>query len=572
MKCAIYARYSSEEQAGSSTIESQIHECQNFIARNKGWEEVPGCVFVDEAKSGASSANREEFNRMLALVRSGNCSFNAIVVWNRSRFSRNPDDIALANRTLRPHGVKLLSASEVNDLEDGENPDVLFMHRITDGGNEWFLGKLSKETKRGQKETALEGFSTGGSTPFGYKVQKVDDPRGRKDRSGNAKQKSTLVADPLTAPVIRRIFEMYLEGNGHKAIVHQLNSQGAVSPLGKGWDTGSINYILRNETYLGKRIYGKTKKIKQENGKYTFRGIPREKWVFKENAHEAIIPQDLWDKVQARRQEVGYAGKYNLAKPRSAYTKYLLTGMIQCAECGARFVGNVNYGSKVPWAKTAYYRCGWNHRRGSHTCGNGVRVNAKKVEELLVNALNKGVITPENVEYLIEKVNELLDQTKGSAKESRQTLEARLSKVESEITNLVKALQDGGTIFGTIREALGSCEERKRLLLEEQATLNVALEDSVTETDRTAIERHLSECRAVLLDGPREKVKEAIKTHVDKIIAYPDGSVQLYPMANGLLNAVDLHGPSYNLSSQHATDANAFRHLVDCSQIGSNGP
>ncbi len=94
---------------------------------------------------------------------------------------------------------------------------------------------------------------------------------------------------------------MYLEGHGHKAIDHQLNSQGAVSPLGKGWDTDSINYILRNETYLGKRIYGKTKKIKQENGKYTFRSISREKWVFKENAHEAIIPQDLWDKVQATR-------------------------------------------------------------------------------------------------------------------------------------------------------------------------------------------------------------------------------------------------------------------------------
>ena len=67
MKCAIYARYSSEEQTGSSTIESQIRECRNHIVR-QGWEETAGMVFVDEAKSGTTVENRDEFKRMLALA------------------------------------------------------------------------------------------------------------------------------------------------------------------------------------------------------------------------------------------------------------------------------------------------------------------------------------------------------------------------------------------------------------------------------------------------------------------------------------------------------------------------
>jgi hypothetical protein len=62
--------------------------------------------------------------------------------------------------------------------------------------------------RRGQREATLEGFSTGGRTPYGYRRVEVPDPRGRTDRTGQPIRRVTLAIDPAEVAIVRRIFEM----------------------------------------------------------------------------------------------------------------------------------------------------------------------------------------------------------------------------------------------------------------------------------------------------------------------------------------------------------------------------
>ncbi len=292
MKCVIYARYSSELQ-NEASIESQVQEVRQFIQK-KIWEEVG--IYQDKAVSGTGIVDREQFNRMVEVAKSPTCSFEAIVVWDRSRFSRNPDDIALYERSLNAHGVVVLSTKE--------EENVKLTKRLKDIFNELFIDTLREHTKRGQRHNVEKwGFTTGGTAPFGYRVERIPDPFGGKDKSGNPKMKSRLVADDSLAPIVRRIYALYVNGKGLKAIANILNQEGISSPQGKGWDTNCIRHILTNERYLGKQIYGKSRKIKQENGRHTSRACPRDSWVVKDNAHEAIISTEMWEGVSKRRAE-----------------------------------------------------------------------------------------------------------------------------------------------------------------------------------------------------------------------------------------------------------------------------
>ena len=88
-----------------------------------------------------------------------------------------------------------------------------------------------------------------------------------------------------------------------KRIASDLNTDDITSPGGGTWDASAVRYILLNEVYRGWRIWNKTKNIRKPDGKKTYRNRPQEKWTIMEDAHPAIVDDELWAATK-RRQTV----------------------------------------------------------------------------------------------------------------------------------------------------------------------------------------------------------------------------------------------------------------------------
>ena len=174
-RVAIYAKYSSHEQDGTSTIESQIRECKEYALR-QGWQVLEDHIYVDEAKSGTTVNGRDAFTEIIAVAQQKPKPFDVILVWHTSRFARDRLDAAKYKALLRGLGIELKSASqELNE----DTPEGKLMAALYEGMDEYYSARLGVEVKRGHKENALQGFRSGGSAPYGYKKVYVDVPNAR---------------------------------------------------------------------------------------------------------------------------------------------------------------------------------------------------------------------------------------------------------------------------------------------------------------------------------------------------------------------------------------------------------
>ena len=187
MKAVIYARYSSDNQREES-IEGQLRECKEYAQRN-------GILvlqsYIDRALS-AKTDNRPEFQRMIRDSAKG--LFDTVLVWKLDRFARNRYDSAHYKSQLRKNGVKVISATE--SIADG--PEGIILESMLEGMAEYYSAELAQKVNRGMRENALKARSNGGTIPLGYRLD----------------EEHRLKIDPLTAPVVREVFQRY--GHSHQ--------------------------------------------------------------------------------------------------------------------------------------------------------------------------------------------------------------------------------------------------------------------------------------------------------------------------------------------------------------------
>ena len=151
-----YCRYSSDNQRVES-ISAQIRAIKEFCKKNN-YNLVK--IYADEAISGTSTEDREEFLQM--IEDSKLCNFEYVIVHKFDRFARNRYDHAMYEKTLNDNGVKLLSVLEqVND-----SPEGIILKSLITGMNEYFSANLSREVGKGLKENALKCIHTGGIPTF----------------------------------------------------------------------------------------------------------------------------------------------------------------------------------------------------------------------------------------------------------------------------------------------------------------------------------------------------------------------------------------------------------------------
>ena len=350
---------------------------------------------------------------------------NTIIVKDLSRFGRNYIEVGqYVDYVFPAFGIRFIA---IQDNVDTENRDsnAMEMMPIVNIFNEWHATNTSKKIKAVRRSNALAGIYSAKKATYGY-LKGTD-------------KKRTPVIDEETAPVVRRIFELYASGTSPKNIADILNADGIPSPgklayerLGhKGrpnemrlWCEVSIRAMLNNIMYIGHLPMLQETTVSYKNHKRQAKD--RSDWVITYNNHEPIISQELWDRVQERQK--------HMAQGRKTKTGFIhpLSGFLVCADCGSK----LKMSGHLNGPKTAYqyhFDCGLHIRYGKSLCFSHF-IPAKVLEEIVLNDIREmaqRIVLDEKAirEDFIRHNAELADKAVKSAKKELQAKRKRTEEL-----------------------------------------------------------------------------------------------------------------------------------------------
>jgi len=220
-----------------------------------------------------------------------------------------------------------VSVSQGIDSQNDQADVLMTVHGLVDS---LYIKELAKKTHRGLQGRALQGLHTGGRC-FGYESVRDGDVI----RYG---------VNGEEAAVVRRIFEMAADGGSLKTITKTLNSEHVPPPRKRAgkkdatWCHNAIREMLRNELYIGRQIWNRSRYVKQPGTNKRLRRMrSTSEWIIVEKPELRIVDDGLWDRVQ---QRIAWANeKYNYGNcpgllHRASTSLNLLTGFMKCGVCG----------------------------------------------------------------------------------------------------------------------------------------------------------------------------------------------------------------------------------------------
>ena len=376
----IYARYSSHNQTEQS-IEGQIAAGHNYADNHK--YNVIG-EYIDRAKSGTND-NREEFQKMLKDA--SKKTFSVIIVWKVDRFGRNREEITFNKHRVKKYGVRVEYVAE--NITKG--PEGVILESVLEGMAEYYSLQLSQNVKRGLLESAKKHrVINPAKITFGYRMD----------------EDHKYVIDPVTAPIVKEIYEKYKSGYTITEIINHFKKHGYV------FTKNRISGILRNERYTGV---------------YLYKDIIRD-----EDAIPAIIDKATFLEVQKMLKI-----HKRIPSKNWEHTEYLFTDKIFCGECGRSMVGESGYSHMG--TKYRYYTC--SGRKKYKSCSKSP-IPKEELEDKVINHLLEILKDEDIIDEIVDAVWAYYLKNKDEDKE-RIYLEDALKKVNSSITNIMKAIEDG---------------------------------------------------------------------------------------------------------------------------------
>ena len=341
IQVASYCRVSTDKEDQANSFEAQQSYFKEYIEKNPDWKLYE--IYADEGISGTSTRKRVQFNRMILDAHQG--KFQLIITKEVSRFSRNIVDTLSYTRELKRIGVAVeFLTDHINTMDgDGELRLSIMATLAQDESR-----KTSNRVVWGQTRQMEKGVVFGRSM-LGYEV------------AGGK-----LMVEPNGAEIVRLIFQKYaVEQVGTSEIARFLTREGYRTYSGSSkWKASAILKILKNEKYVGDLVQKKT---------YTPDYLTHEKRANKgqvplirlENHHEPIITREIWNLAQARMKKNNKHGPSDVGHSN----RYVFSGRIRCAQCGAGFVGRIR--TLKDGTKVRRWSCGTAVSEGREGCGIG---------------------------------------------------------------------------------------------------------------------------------------------------------------------------------------------------------
>lgn len=403
---AAYCRVSTDSDDQLQSYEAQVAYYTDHICKNPKWHFVG--IYADEGITGTVVSKRERFKDMIKDCEKG--KIDLILTKSVSRFARNTVDSL--------NYVRKLKAMNIGVYFEEQNIDTL----TTD--SEMFIGlysvmaqseseNISANVKWGVRQRMKNGTFSFHFNTYGY----------RKGENGEPE------VVPEEAEYIRKMFDLYLDGYSTRNIAIHINEIGGRTRKGKEWEWRSVQDILSNEKYVGDMLMQKTystdcisKKRKKNNGE-----LP--KYLISNN-HTPIVSRETFKLVQAERarrnskrkkssQATTELGCYN--------SKYALSDVLICGECGSSYVRNTKYYKGEKWV---YWRCINRIENGTKFCNKSSGIREEKIHAAICRAISK--ISPSN--------DEVFNSMKNTLKYAMAEDDAELNKFNVELN--IKQLQD----------------------------------------------------------------------------------------------------------------------------------
>jgi DNA invertase Pin-like site-specific DNA recombinase len=297
IRAAEYVRMSTEHQKYST--ENQAVEIRRYAER-RGYEIVK--TYADEGKSGLSLGGRKSLQRLIEDIEKGRADFEAVLVYDVSRWGRfqDPDEAASYELRCRQAGIAIHYCAEQFENDGTIGSSIIKTVKRAMAGE--YSRELSVKVFAGQSHLIELGYRQGGAPGYGLRRMLVDqsgDPKSiltRGEHKSIATDRVILVPGPDDeVALVGRIYHDFLSGKSEREIASALNAQSILSDLGRPWTRGSIHQILINEKYVGNNVWGRTSfKLKKAH----VRNLPSD-WLRADGAFAAIVERDLFDQAQA---------------------------------------------------------------------------------------------------------------------------------------------------------------------------------------------------------------------------------------------------------------------------------
>ena len=280
LRVAAYCRTSTNQEEQNSSLENQIAYYTAFIQSNPMWRFV--AVYADQA-SGLHTKNRPGYRKLLKDCRRG--KIDLILVKSLSRFGRDAREAIATIRKLKQMNVGIYI--ELGGIFTMKTPDsVIDLYAA--------FAQAESQTRSESIKFGIQSRMRSGKTILNHRqfLGYTKGPDG------------VLQIIPEEAEIVRKIFDLYIQGNGVRKIKKYLESHGIKTVTGKTeWSTSTIDRMLSNEKYVGQVLMQKTYTPDFLTGKQVKNTGQKEMYLV-ENAHEPIIDQETFDKVQKMKGQI----------------------------------------------------------------------------------------------------------------------------------------------------------------------------------------------------------------------------------------------------------------------------
>jgi len=407
---AIYVRLSIENSGkddDGDSIANQISFCKAYLAEHTDLKLYD--IYEDNGEKG-TNFDRPAFKRMMDDIRGG--KVKCVLVKDLSRFGRDYIEAGEYLEKIFPFmGIRFISITDGYDSLTCDDAEGALMIPLKNMINDVYAKDISRKIITSFRARQEKGEFLPAFAPYGYVKSKEVAYR--------------YEIDQETAPYVRMIFEWKAEGVSHNEICKRLNDMGAVTPARRKVDLGiwraekykhtvwhgrTIIDIMKNPTYTGCIVYGRIPKSLYEGIK--MHRAPEEEWRYVPDAHEPIISQELFDKVQ--KMFADRAEKFKAKMDENAPLRELVTnhfkGKIYCGDCGKRMRFVKPTDKRYPVDQDhAVYVCGGYLDSGYSRCSRH-SIRYPVVADAVLAAINIQL-------ELALKQEQLIRQMRGSVKE-----------------------------------------------------------------------------------------------------------------------------------------------------------
>ena len=544
-KAGIYARLSSDQdRKKNESVEVQVKIAEKHIEElnREGTERIEIIDrYIDLGKTG-SNFNRDEFQRLMQDIRLGD--IDCVIVKDLSRFGRNYLEAGNYIEKIFPFlGVRFIAVADGLDTGNRGSNTKQMATEIKNLVNDMYAKDFSVKAKQHLKQRRQDGSYVGGPPPYGYKA-------------GWDKKIRRLVPDENTAGIVKHIFGLFIETGSYAAVADDLNRKKCNPPSVykktrnvffdpeqgeyKGWDKGSVERIVKSETYTGKLVQGRTSITARDEKNRIHKA--EEEWVVKENAHEPVIDVAVFAEAAKVRERLQERMKSH-AHPTEGCPigENIFDSVLYCGVCGRKMTRHSYVKTYADRSKTRLdgYFCINGGQTKVESCPASNRISKAELVDILLLLLK--------IEFSVYlgKPKKYTEIVKEQLRAADTEIDVKIRKAEREIDS---AKEDERTKYVEYREGIIPQSEYVAYKMQEGRLNDLNRQKEELEAGRKKLDtvsgKYLAAARALLrLKSGRELTKEMVESLIRRIYVYPGKRIDVeFAYTNELLEGVLVNG------------------------------